>query len=284
MPAIKHILFPFDFSKQGSLAIPFVHTIASRHGAEVSVLSVMPPVWNAPPGGIPPLPGLDAPEHELRACLDQALAQQFAGLVTHHLADLGDPARKIVEFAHNKGVDLIMMPTHGLSGYRSMLLGSVTVEVLHEAKCPVWIATHADEQQSPTAPRTIACAIDDSPQTGTIMRWASEFSQRMGAALSFLHVLPPVSDALMIPSESEFQEEVRKGLQTKLESIRQAMRADGDVRVVAGGIAETVTAEARREGADLIVIGRGLLPSPLGRLRSNAYAINQQSPCPVLSV
>ena len=97
------------------------------------MLYVVPPVWNALPGGMPPLPGLDAPEHELRARIDQALDQEFVGLL------------KIVEFAHNKDVDLIMMPTHGVSGYRNMLLGSVTVKVLHEAKCPVWTATHAEE-------------------------------------------------------------------------------------------------------------------------------------------
>lgn len=74
MPTIKHILFPFDFFKQASLAVPFVHMIASRYGAEISVLSVIPPVWNTPPGGMPHLPGLDAPEHELSNCLEITLS------------------------------------------------------------------------------------------------------------------------------------------------------------------------------------------------------------------
>ena len=284
MLAIKHILFPFDFSKQAFLAVPFVHTIARCYGAEISVLSVIPPVWNTPPGGMPPVLGLDAPEHELRARLDQALAQEFAGLVTRHLADLGDPALKIIEFAHEKKVDLIMMPTHGIAGYRSMLLGSVTVKVLHEAKCPVWTATHAEEQRSPAVPHTIVCAIDDSPETAKLMQWASEFSQRMSAALSFLHVVPPISDALILPSEKELQEAMRKGAHAKLESIQQAAGVEGRLQVAVGEVGETVTEETRRQRADLIFIGRGLLPSPLGRLRSKAYAIIRESPCPVVSI
>ncbi len=284
MPTIKHILFPFDFSEPDSLAAPFVRTIARRYSAKVTVLSVIPPAWNTPPGGMLPFAGLSGPEHELEARQNQALAKEFAGLVTCPVTDLGDPAQKIIEFAHNQDVDLIMMPTHGVSGYRRELLGSVTVKVLHEAKCPVWTATHAGEQRSPPAPRTIVCAIDDTPQAVTIMRWASEFSQLMGAELSFLHVVPPIRDALTLPSEREIQEEVRKGVYEKLESVRQAAWVGGRLRVPVGGITETVTEDARREGADLIVIGRGLLPSPLGRLRTNAYAIIQQSPCPVVSV
>lgn len=284
MLTIKHILFPFDFSKQASLAAPFVRTIASRYSAEISVLSVIPPVWNTPPGGVPPLAGLDAPEHELRARLDQALAQEFAGLATRRLTDLGDPALKIIEYAHTKGVDLIMMPTHGVSGYRSMLLGSVTVKVLHEATCPVWTATHAEEQGSPAAPRTIVCAVDDAPRTVTLMRWASEFSRQMGAELKLLHVVPPVSDAPALPSERELQEEMRRGARANLGCVQQSAWVEGPLRVAVGRIAETVTEGARQEGADLLVIGRGLLPSPLGRLRSNAYAIIQQAPCPVVSV
>ena len=45
-----------------------------------------------------------------------------------------------------------------------------------------------------------------------------------------------------------------------------------------------VTEEARQDGADLIVIGRGAVAEPFGRLRTHAFGIVQPSPCPVLSV
>jgi nucleotide-binding universal stress UspA family protein len=197
---------------------------------------------------------------------------------------LGDPARKIIHFAHHQGVDLVMMPTHGVGGFRTMLLGSVAVKVLDEVKCPVWTATHAEEQRVSAAPHTILCAVDESPQTGALMRWAAEFSRHIGAKLNFLHVVTPMSDALARPFERELQEDVRKADQAKLEAVQESIWVEGTLRVAVGGIAETVAEEARLESADLVVIGRGLLRAPLGRLRSNAAAIIQTSPCPVLSV
>ena len=49
-------------------------------------------------------------------------------------------------------------------------------------------------------------------------------------------------------------------------------------------IVATITEEARQEGADLIVLGRGAMHETLGRLRTHAHGIIQRSPCPVLSV
>jgi len=45
-----------------------------------------------------------------------------------------------------------------------------------------------------------------------------------------------------------------------------------------------VTEEARQEGADLVILGRGAIHETLGRLRTHARGIIQHSPCPVISV
>jgi nucleotide-binding universal stress UspA family protein len=283
---IKHILFPFDFSKQGSLAVPFVQTIAGRFDARITLMSVVPPMWEVPPPGMPPLVALDTPEmeRELQSRLDAALPKQFAGLAVHRVALSGDPASRIIGFADENAVDLIMMPTHGCGLFRSMLLGSVTAKVLHDAKCPVWTATHAEEQRSRDVPRTILCAVDGGPRTVELLRWAREFSQRMGTVLKPLHVVPPITDWLALPSERDLQEQVREAARANVAPQLQSAGVDLPIRVAVGKIAETITEEARQEGADLVVIGRGSLQAALGRLRTHAYGIIQQSPCPVLSV
>jgi nucleotide-binding universal stress UspA family protein len=66
--------------------------------------------------------------------------------------------------------------------------------------------------------------------------------------------------------------------------MRQAAGVDAPLRAAVGDVVTTVTEEARQEGADLILIGRGSIASPLGRLRTHAFGIIQRSPCPVLSV
>jgi nucleotide-binding universal stress UspA family protein len=133
-------------------------------------------------------------------------------------------------------------------------------------------------------PRTILCAVDGTAQTSALIQWAAEFAQRMGANLKLLHVVSPMSDWLALPSERELQEQAREEARAKIHALEQAAGVDVPLRVAVGQIADTVAEEARQEGAHLIVIGRGSLQSPLGRLRTHAHGIIQRSPCPVLSV
>ena len=286
MATIKHILFPFDFSQQALRAAPFVRAVASRYEAHITLMSIVPPVWNVPPIDMPVMAGLDTQELErdLKSRLQGALTKELQGLSVERLVDAGDPALKIAEFADSKAVNLIMMPTHGCGLFRSLLIGSVTAKVLHDAKCPVWTATHAEEQRSPDVPRTILCAVDGSDKTAGLMQWAAGFGQRMGANVKLLHVVPPISDWLALPAERELQEQVREEARVKIESLRKSAGVEVPLRIAVGHVTTTVVEEARQEGADLIIIGRGALSSPLGRLRTHAYGIVQRSPCPVVSV
>ncbi len=286
MATIKHILFPYDFSKAGQLASRFVRTTAQKFDAKVTLMAVMPPIWNAMPMGAPAMVTIDEPqmEAELKSRLDRALTAELAGLCVQRLTERGDPAARIVEFAHTGSVDLIMMPTHGFGVFRSLLIGSVTGKVLHDAKCPVWTATHAEEQHARDLPGTVLCAVDGGPRTCELIQWAAKFSRQMGSELKLLHVVPPVSDWLTLPSERELQEQVREEARRKIEEQKACAGIDVPLRVAVGPITETVAEEARQEAADLVVAGRGTLQSTLGRLRTHAYGIIQASPCPVLSV
>jgi len=287
MKSITHILFPFDFSRQGSQAASFVRAIAAKYGAKVTILGVVPPVWNTVSADLPVLVEEEGEEKErdLQARLHRALTAEFAGVTADRIAVTGDPGLKIVEFAHKYGVDLIMMPTHGFGIFRSMLLGSVTAKVLHDAKCPVWTAAHAEEQSAPAEPRKILCAVDATArEAADLLQWASAFSKRMGAGLKFLHVVPPISDWLAIPSERELQEQVRAEARARMESLCASAGVDAHFNVAVGKITDTVAEQVRQEGADLVVMGRGSAQATLGRLRTHVYGIVQQSPCPVLSV
>jgi len=97
-------------------------------------------------------------------------------------------------------------------------------------------------------------------------------------------VVPQISDWLALPGERELQEQVRDDARAKIDALKQSAGVETHARIAVGPVAETVTEEARQEGADLILIGRGALASPLGRLRTHAYGIIQKSPCPVVSV
>jgi nucleotide-binding universal stress UspA family protein len=52
------------------------------------------------------------------------------------VAEVGDPARRIVEHADKNGIDMIVIGSHGLGDAAGLLMGSVSHKVTHLAKCP----------------------------------------------------------------------------------------------------------------------------------------------------
>ncbi len=185
MPAIKHILFPIDFSDRCCAAVPFVEAMASRYNAKVTMISVAQPIYYAgmgDPGG-PIVINTETMLSDLRERLDSALTREFAHLEVERVAELGDPAQVITRFAHTHDVDLIMMPTHGYGPFRGLLLGSVTAKVLHDARCPVWTAAHVNERpcQDHLACRNILCAVDGTPKSVPLIEWAAGLASELGA-------------------------------------------------------------------------------------------------------
>jgi nucleotide-binding universal stress UspA family protein len=285
MPNIKHILFPLDFSAAGMAAVPYVRALANQLHARVTVLSVVPPAWVTPPGLIPPLIASDpmALQNALQEHLDRLTIDGLESPPARVTA-VGDPAVKIAEFTRDNAVDLAMLPTHGHGLFRGLLLGSVCSKVLHDVHCPVWTAVHAEKQHASEQPRKILCALDGSENSLPLARWAADFSRQAGASLQLLHVVRTVSDWLSLESERDLQEELRTESRNRIEASLKSGGVDLPLRVAVGEIVATITEEARQEGADLIVLGRGAMHETLGRLRTHAHAIIQRSPCPVLSV
>jgi nucleotide-binding universal stress UspA family protein len=222
----------------------------------------------------------------LKASLDSSLTKDFAGLRVDRVAEIGDPAQVIADFAHTQGVDLIMMPTHGYGPFRSLLLGSVTAKVLHDVKCPVWTATHVAKPPSGDHIdcRSILCAVDGGPNSVSLMQWASEFSSHAGATLRLVHVVAGMEGALSRQMDREFEEEMRNEARRTIEGLQESAGVKAPLCVVSGNVPACVREEASLHDADLVVIGRGSLQGTFGRLRAHAHGIIRQSPCPVLSV
>jgi nucleotide-binding universal stress UspA family protein len=289
MPTIKHILFPFDFSAAGMAAIPYVGALANHFHTLVTVLSVVPPSWVSPPGIVGPTAVANPAtlEDSLRAHLDK-LPLDGLERSPARMTALGDPAEKIAEFTRDNAVDLVMMPTHGHGLFRRLLLGSVASKVLHDVHCPVWTAAHAEKQHAHEMPRRILCALDGSEKSLAIAQWAADFSRECGASLQLLHVVRTISDWLSLESEQALQEQLREESRNRIESmLKSGLKPGGlelPLRIAVGEIVATITEEARQEGSDLIVLGRGAMHETLGRLRTHAHGIIQRSPCPVLSV
>jgi nucleotide-binding universal stress UspA family protein len=282
---IKHILFPFDFSRQGQQVASVVQAVARRFEATVTLFSVVLPGFDATPIGLGVRPGEASMEwtRELRSRLDGVLLDELADVTVERVAECGDPAEKITEFAHDHDVDLIMMPTHGIGRFRNLLMGSITAKVLHDVKCPVWTAAHTESQRLHFLPKTILCALDGKSDNEALLRWAAGLAARFDATLRLVHVVRFSTDWPPLESERALQDRLRQESRAQIESIQALAGIEAPLRVIAGEIVSTVADEASHD-VDLVLIGRGSINSTLGRLRTHAYGIIQSSPCPVISV
>jgi nucleotide-binding universal stress UspA family protein len=288
MLAIKHILFPVDFSERCCGAAPFVRTMAERFGARITLMSAVSPFWQSASGDFSGagLVDMDEIKRDLEARLDGSFVREFAGLTVDRWAEISDPAGAITRHAHAEGVDLIMMPTHGYGPFRSLLLGSVAAKVLHDAECPVWTATHMEAPPAAhhVAGRNVLCAIDATPRSAPLMQWAAEFAKLTGGALRLVHAVSGIQGWPERQMDREFEEALRGQAREAIEKLQKATGVTAPLCVAVGEVARAVREEAERHNSDLILIGRGMLHETLGRLRTHAYGIIRHAPCPVLSV
>ena len=142
MPQIKRMLVPTDFSSTSDIAFEYAMDLASREGCAVHVLHVIDDTSVAmayPDGFYVELPGLRTQlVEEATRRLNEMLAQgRLRGLDATTEVATGRPARVIVDAARRVGSDLIVMGTHGRTGFAHLMLGSVAERVLRAAPCAV---------------------------------------------------------------------------------------------------------------------------------------------------
>jgi nucleotide-binding universal stress UspA family protein len=204
--------------------------------------------------------------------LETFLAADLEGLRVRRVVREGDPAATILDFAHDEHTSLIVMPTHGYGPFRRFILGSITAKVLHDADCPVWTGTHVEGiPVSPAPIQRILCAVDLGSQSSKTLCWAAGLAREFGAAVTLLHV-------------TACDPQLRSAAGDELNRLRCQVGAEADIAIETGEPSRLICASATRLRANLLVIGRGSAAGVFGRLRTNAYAIIRESPCPVVSV
>jgi nucleotide-binding universal stress UspA family protein len=179
-----------------------------------------------------------------------------------------------------------MLPTHGYGRFRRFILGSVAAKVLHDARCPVWTGVHV--QQIPPlehiAFKQVLCAIDLGRQSCSTVRYAWKFAEEFGAKLTIVHAIPTARDIPSMYVDQDWRQTLMQNAKTQIENMQVSLGTDADIHIEADEAPSAVSNCASSLQADLLVIGRSVEEGVLGRLRTNAYSIIRQSPCPVISV
>jgi nucleotide-binding universal stress UspA family protein len=149
-PSMQSILVPTDFEPTGEAAVRAAFALAEQTGAKVHLLHAYPPVVSPGVGGLGSI-DFEALHRRARERLTGA-ARPFADAPSlgKCLAVMGDPLITIMETAAQLDVGLIVVGTHGRTGIKKALLGSVAEQIVREAPCPVLVA-----KSSSTAPSAL---------------------------------------------------------------------------------------------------------------------------------
>jgi nucleotide-binding universal stress UspA family protein len=287
-----NILFPTDFSKSSEAVIPHVVGLAAAFKAKVWLLSVVPSLadfhgvsenYFGSPGDAA-LVSMDRDRKLLETDrlrrLERLQKQCFSSVESEICVKSAGVAESIVDYAAEIKADLIMMPTHGLGRMRRFLIGSVTAKVLHDATCPVWTSPHPRELELFHAYRHILLAIDNRELPAELLIRASGLAEFFHAQLSVLRALP----AHGTPGN----EAVNKRTREMADALHDQIAAKGvkaSIHLMEGNPGEVVRQVAEEiEDADLIVAGRGHLEESMGHLRTHAYEIIRNAPCPVITM
>ncbi len=137
----KLILAPTDFSEASWTALKRASELAVHFESELLVFYAVPPVPILPPD---PSYAFELPEYEkaLQSDADERLQE----VIERHVSDrvrvrsmvgYGDAASEIVRVADEEGADVIVISTHGHTGWRHLMFGSVAGKVVRHSGCSV---------------------------------------------------------------------------------------------------------------------------------------------------
>lgn len=163
MSQIKRMLVPIDFSGTSDLALEYAIEMGLRYGASLHLIHVLedPMLIGGHPDGF----AIDLPDLRTRmaedagALLDDAKDKCIrANVPATTEVVFGKPATTIVDLPLERAYDLIVMGTHGRTGFAHLMLGSVAERVVRTAPCPV-LTVREPARRRASEPVTVAKAV-----------------------------------------------------------------------------------------------------------------------------
>jgi nucleotide-binding universal stress UspA family protein len=293
------ILCPIDFSDFSLDALRHGLVLAQWYSAQLTLFHVyqasQPLPVEGTPGGVPVFVAADPnqkAEEVRRFC---APLLDASGQSVEIVVRPGDAAKEIRTEAERLPYDLLILGTHGRSGFERLFLGSVTEKVLRSTRVPV--LTIPPPVREPGSPlyKTILCPLDFSPSSIRALENALSLAQRADARLILMHVIEDVlSDAatqamaLANLSVSEYYQHLEKDAATRLKGVLPddaRVWSRPEERVVKGRAYDEILKVVADEGVDLVVMGvqgKGVVNRLM--FGSTTHRVIREAGCPVLTL
>jgi nucleotide-binding universal stress UspA family protein len=139
---------PTDFSESSNSAYKYALRLAQQFCVELHIIHVVEPVLSPRFAGLPDAPAfsdkeLASTDEELRAWADSVDAM---GMTANMILRNGLPAHEIVEAAKDLDIDLIVIASHGYTGWKHFCIGSTAERVVRAAPCSVLVVREKEHE------------------------------------------------------------------------------------------------------------------------------------------
>jgi nucleotide-binding universal stress UspA family protein len=243
---IRRILVPTDLRESARKELDYAVLFGDTFGAELALFHADPIGFQFDPlTGAPVYASSVTAEQiamlkkDVRAYADKSLGgRQYQVAVS-----AGDAVSSILAYSRECAANMIIMATHGMSGWRRAAIGSVTEEVVHGAPCPVLSIAHCDVTPGVTR---IVCPVNFSDVARTSLRTAASLAKAFACELVIVHVVETHSDATSARDEQYVRNWIAPDVQSNC-TYREI--------VLRGGASERILDCVEDIGADMLVIG-----------------------------
>jgi nucleotide-binding universal stress UspA family protein len=303
MVQLKQVLCPVDFSDGSRHAFDRAIGIARSYGASLTVLHVLPVASAVPalPYG-PEGPGPFGFEVVNR---DRALAELTRFLagpqpldvpLHYEIAESASVYKEVHVQAARLSADLIVMGTHGRSGFDHLFLGSIAERTLRTSAVPVLVVPPRLSEAGPAGRdpfHTVLCAVDFSQDSARALEYATSLASHAAGRLMILHsveLVPTGYDPLVgvnfdiVGYEDALEKSARTEL-LKFVARAEPSTCESEAIVTRGKPFKEILRVASERHADVIVLGvHGR--NALDRLvfGSTTEQLIRRATCPILAV
>lgn len=299
MVEFKQILCPTDLSEASRPALSYAAAFAGWYSSQLTVLHVVP-TFDAV--AVPPSELAGPVQVVYPSSRDEVIAEmrrqaEATGAVSAQPAleaAEGDPVSVIVERALASRADLVVVGSHGRSGFNRLLHGSVAEQVLIKAPCPVLtVPPHAPDKAPPEMMfRRILCAMDFSPAAMQAMGFALDLGRQADGVVTLIHALEWLAEEEPRTQThfnvAEYRAYLIDDARQRLEGLvagEPRTWCEIEVVVAAGRAYRQLLHAAVERSADLIVMGaHGRGGVGLALTGSTTNQVVRSAHCPVLTV
>lgn len=287
------ILCPVDFSDASRGALRYGAALAEHFRAPLAVMTVTHPL-------LAEAAAMETSDAQCTADTLDALRRFFTESIDRSLTGasvtfetaVGKPEQEILRVARERGADLIVISSHGLTGFRKLFFGSTTERVLRETDVPVLIVPGDDRgprSVAEAAPgvRRILAPVLLPPVSGGHLAVVRAIAETLAAPALLLHVVEPLRAVLPHSDRYLARVERERRLRAEVELEQLAADAGGakpEALIAYGEPSEEIVKVARDRRVGLIVMGLQSSPEGGAHIGSVTYRVLCAAGRPVLAL